>query len=111
MYTMIALVSDYDCWKEHPKGRDKHDLLKEIPATSAGHRQRHRLVAAVLRGHSPARRRVFLPQEFELAVDRPQVDPLHQKKNWHPCLYSPSRLIHKDISWTSTKRFVVVVQC
>ena len=29
-YAMIALASDYDCWKPHEGGRDKQTLLKEI---------------------------------------------------------------------------------
>ena len=29
-YAMIALASDYDCWKMHEEGKDKQTLLKEI---------------------------------------------------------------------------------
>ena len=29
-YTMIALASDYDCWKPHESGKNKQTLLKEI---------------------------------------------------------------------------------
>ncbi len=29
-YALIALPTDYDCWKPHPKGKAKHDLLAEI---------------------------------------------------------------------------------
>ena len=29
-YTMVALVSDYDCWRSHEGGKDKQTLLKEI---------------------------------------------------------------------------------
>ena len=29
-YALIALASDYDCWKEHDPGVGKHELLKEI---------------------------------------------------------------------------------
>jgi len=29
-YGLIAMPTDYDCWKPHPPGRDKHDLLAEI---------------------------------------------------------------------------------
>ncbi len=29
-YGLIALASDYDCWKEHDPGVEKHELLKEI---------------------------------------------------------------------------------
>jgi len=29
-YAMVALVSDYDCWKPHEHGKDKKTLLKEI---------------------------------------------------------------------------------
>lgn len=29
-YALIALVSDYDCWRPHEAGKDKQTLLKEI---------------------------------------------------------------------------------
>ncbi|MGB2862339.1 MAG: S-methyl-5'-thioadenosine phosphorylase [Sedimentisphaerales bacterium] len=29
-YALIALASDYDCWKPHEEGKDKQTLLKEI---------------------------------------------------------------------------------
>jgi 5'-methylthioadenosine phosphorylase len=29
-YALVALPTDYDCWKPHPKGKAKHDLLSEI---------------------------------------------------------------------------------
>ncbi len=29
-YALIALASDYDCWKPHEKGMDKQTILKEI---------------------------------------------------------------------------------
>jgi len=29
-YTLIALISDYDCWQEHNANKDKQTLLKEI---------------------------------------------------------------------------------
>lgn len=29
-YALIALASDYDCWKPHESGKDKQTLLKEI---------------------------------------------------------------------------------
>jgi 5'-methylthioadenosine phosphorylase len=29
-YALIALASDYDCWKPHERGKDKQTLLKEI---------------------------------------------------------------------------------
>lgn len=29
-YAMVALVSDYDCWRPHEGGKDKQTLLKEI---------------------------------------------------------------------------------
>ncbi|MFW6154928.1 MAG: S-methyl-5'-thioadenosine phosphorylase [Planctomycetota bacterium] len=31
-YGLVALVSDYDCWRPHPDDLDKHELLKEIIA-------------------------------------------------------------------------------
>ncbi len=29
-YALVALPSDYDCWRPHPTDLDKHELLKEI---------------------------------------------------------------------------------
>jgi len=29
-YALVALTSDYDCWREHQPGKDKKTLLKEI---------------------------------------------------------------------------------
>jgi 5'-methylthioadenosine phosphorylase len=29
-YSLVALVSDYDCWKPQKKRRDKQELLREI---------------------------------------------------------------------------------
>ena len=29
-YVLVALASDYDCWREHEAGKDKQTLLKEI---------------------------------------------------------------------------------
>jgi 5'-methylthioadenosine phosphorylase len=29
-YSLVALVSDYDCWKPQKKKRDKQELLREI---------------------------------------------------------------------------------
>ena len=29
-YALVALPSDYDCWRPHPGALDKHELLKEI---------------------------------------------------------------------------------
>ncbi len=31
-YALIAMPTDYDCWKPHPAGKDKTDLLSEIIA-------------------------------------------------------------------------------
>jgi len=31
-YALVALVSDYDCWREHQAGAGQQDLLKEIKA-------------------------------------------------------------------------------
>jgi 5'-methylthioadenosine phosphorylase len=29
-YALVALASDYDCWKPHEQGKNKQTLLKEI---------------------------------------------------------------------------------
>ena len=82
-YALIALVSDFDCWKEHPKGRDKHDLLQEILGNlNQATANAIELIAAVLRGREP-----LLDEEcscrksLELAVwTDPKAIPFVKKK-------------------------------
>jgi 5'-methylthioadenosine phosphorylase len=48
-YALIALVSDYDCWKEHAPGAKKQDLLEEIIANlQAATQNTIELIKAVL---------------------------------------------------------------
>jgi 5'-methylthioadenosine phosphorylase len=48
-YTLIALVSDYDCWKQHAPGAKKQDLLEEIIANlQAATQNAIELIKAVL---------------------------------------------------------------
>jgi 5'-methylthioadenosine phosphorylase len=48
-YALIALVSDYDCWKEHSPGAKKNDLLQEIIANlQAATNNALQLIKAVL---------------------------------------------------------------
>ena len=48
-YALIALVSDYDCWKQHAPGAKKQDLLEEIIANlQAATQNAIELIKAVL---------------------------------------------------------------
>jgi len=50
-YALIALASDYDCWKEHDPGLGKHELLKEILGhLNAATQNAIELIKAVLTG-------------------------------------------------------------
>lgn len=52
-YAMIALPSDYDCWRPHKKLKDKQTLLKEIIANlQTATKNCLELIKAVLRGGS-----------------------------------------------------------
>jgi len=50
-YALVALVSDYDCWRPHPRGKDSHELLTEIIG-NLNHATQNaiELIAAVLQG-------------------------------------------------------------
>lgn len=53
-YAMVALVSDYDCWKLHEYGKDRKTLLKEIIANLvAATNNCLKLLKAVLSGPDP----------------------------------------------------------
>lgn len=53
-YALIALVSDYDAWKPHPRGKGRHDLLREIIANlDAATLNAIELIEAVLRLDEP----------------------------------------------------------
>ena len=53
-YALIALVSDYDCWKQHSPGTKKQDLLQEIIANlQAATNNAVQLIKAVLQTAEP----------------------------------------------------------
>ena len=77
-YTLVALASDYDCWKPHDGKKDKQTLLEEI----IGNLQKAtnnclELIKAVLTSeHEFVSERCHCRQSLDLAVwtDRNQVD-------------------------------------
>jgi len=83
-YAMVALVSDYDCWKPHEYGRDRKTLLKEIIGNLvAATNNCLTLVKAVLAGpedlacgECPCR------HSLDLAVwtDENYIDPANKEK-------------------------------
>ncbi len=52
-YALVALASDYDCWRPHPTDLDKHELLKEIISnlTQAAHNAIQLIKSAVANFH------------------------------------------------------------
>jgi 5'-methylthioadenosine phosphorylase len=50
-YALVAMASDYDCWKQHEEGRDKQSLLAEIIGNvQAATENCLKLIEAVLSG-------------------------------------------------------------
>jgi 5'-methylthioadenosine phosphorylase len=83
-YALIALPSDYDCWRPHQAGRDKQTLLKEIIGNlHAATESCLKLIKAVLQSDSwlvaedcPCRK------SLDLAVwtDQPQIDTARRER-------------------------------
>jgi len=83
-YALIALASDYDCWRPHKKGGDKQTLLKEIIANlKTATNNCLELITAVLKGGSEL---VFedchCRKSLDLAVwtDESQIDAADREK-------------------------------
>lgn len=83
-YVLIALPSDYDCWRPHKKQRDKQTLLKEIMGNlQTATNNCLKLIKAVLQGGS---RLVFedcsCRRSLDLAVwtDQSQIQPANKEK-------------------------------
>ena len=76
-YALIALASDYDCWKPHKAGADKQTLLKEIIENlQAATQNCLALIEAVLSsGHELVCEDCFCRKSLELAVwtDQSQI--------------------------------------
>lgn len=83
-YALVALASDYDCWRPHQEGQDKQTLLQEIIGNlQAATSNAIELIKTVLQSDSrlcsedcPCRK------SLELAVwtDQNQIDPDQKKK-------------------------------
>jgi 5'-methylthioadenosine phosphorylase len=83
-YALVALPSDYDCWRPHRAGQDKQTLLKEIIANlQTATASCLKLIEAVLQSDRqivhedcPCRK------SLDLAVwtDRTQIDPSEKEK-------------------------------
>ena len=69
-YALVALPSDFDCWKPHPNDLDKHELLKEIIAnlTEATANAVALIAAAVERFDEIAERPSPAHSALELAI-------------------------------------------
>ena len=69
-YAIIALASDYDCWKPHAGGKDKQTLLKEIIANlQAATNNCLKLIEAILSSeHELADEECHCRKSLDLAV-------------------------------------------
>lgn len=78
-YAMVALVSDYDCWKSHEYGKDRKTLLKEIIGNLAAATDNClKLLKAVLAGSETlACDECSCRHSLDLAVwtDKSHIDP------------------------------------
>lgn len=78
-YAIVALASDYDCWRPHPDDLDKHELLKEILGylTAATHNAIGLIKEAVARIGEIASVPSPAHTALELAIwsDRSKIDP------------------------------------
>ena len=83
-YALIAIVSDYDCWKPHEEGRDKQTLLEEIIANlQAATENCLNLIKAVLSGgHELVSEGCSCRKSLELAVwtDRSKIEMTEKEK-------------------------------
>jgi 5'-methylthioadenosine phosphorylase len=86
-YALIALASDYDCWRPHKRGGDKQTLLKEIIANlQTATNNCLELIKAVLTSPPMAdelvREDCQCRKSLDLAVwtDQSQIDPADKEK-------------------------------
>ena len=83
-YALIALASDYDCWKPHEGGKDKQTLLKEIIGNlQAATNNCLKLIEAVLSSdHELVAEDCHCRQSLDLAVwtNQSQIDKADKEK-------------------------------
>jgi 5'-methylthioadenosine phosphorylase len=83
-YALVALASDYDCWKPHEGGKDKQTLLKEIIGNlQAATNNCLKLIEAVLsREHELVGDDCHCRKSLAMAVwtDRRRIDQAHKEK-------------------------------
>jgi 5'-methylthioadenosine phosphorylase len=83
-YALVALASDYDCWKPHESGKDKQTLLKEIIGNlQAATNNCLELMEAVLTSeHEFASEDCHCRKSLDLAVwtDQNQIEPADKDK-------------------------------
>jgi 5'-methylthioadenosine phosphorylase len=83
-YALIALPSDYDCWRPHETHPDKQTLLKEIISNlNTATSNCLQLINAVLQSDSELIcETCHCRKSLDLAVwtDPAQIDPAHKEK-------------------------------
>ena len=83
-YALVALASDYDCWKPHEGGKDKQTLLKEIIGNlQAATNNCLKLIEAVLSSeHELVGDDCHCRTSLGMAVwtDRSRIDKAHKEK-------------------------------
>lgn len=83
-YALVALPSDYDCWRRHKANRDKQALLKEILANlqTATNNCLELIKAVLTSGRELVREDCHCRKSLDLAVwtDQSQIDPADKEK-------------------------------
>lgn len=83
-YALIALASDYDCWKPHEGGKDKQTLLKEIIGNlqAATNNCLELMEAALSSEHELIGKDCHCRKSLDLAVwtNRSQIEPADKDK-------------------------------
>jgi 5'-methylthioadenosine phosphorylase len=83
-YALVALASDYDCWKPHEGGKDKQTLLKEIIGNlQAATSNCLELIKAVLNNeHALVDEDCHCRKSLDLAVwtDQSRIDKAHKER-------------------------------
>ena len=83
-YALVALASDYDCWRPHEGGKDKQTLLKEILGNlQAATNNCLKLIEAVLSSeHKLVGEDCHCRKSLDLAVwtDQSRIDTAHKEK-------------------------------
>jgi len=83
-YALVALVSDYDCWRPHREQENKQTLLKEIMANlqTATNNCLELIKAVLTNGRELVREDCRCRKSLDLAVwtEQDQIKPAEKEK-------------------------------